>query len=198
MATSKTKKREPKWVKALTEYLPLGLFLLAYKAGDLTLAIQVIVASTVVAVIISYLAVRRLPLLTMLAAGLVLAFGGVALLVGDDRIYKMKPTVLYSLFAVALLVARAFDRLLLRSVLDEVWKLTDTGWRKLTTQFAVFFLVMAALNELAWRVMGEDFWVSFKVFGGIGLTVLFVLSRAPFAKKHALPEKRQDEAPPAG
>ena len=195
MANSKTKKREPKWVKALTEYLPLGLFLLAYKVGDLTLAIQVIVASTVVAVIISYIAVRRLPLLTMLAAGLVLAFGGVSLLLGDDTIYKMKPTVLYSLFAVALLVARAFNRLLLRSILEDVWKLTDPGWRKLTTQFAIFFFVMAGLNELAWRVMGDDFWVNFKVFGGIGLTLLFVLSRTPFAKKHALPDKKKE--PPA-
>lgn len=187
MATKK-KKREPKWVKALTEYVPLGLFLLAYKVGDLELAIQVIVASTVVAVIISYAAVRRLPLLTILAAALVLLFGGVSLLIGDDRLYKMKPTVLYSLFAIALLVARGFDRLLLKSVLEDAWKLTEEGWRKLTTQFAVFFFVMAALNEVAWRFVGEEFWVAFKVFGGIGLTLAFVASRIPFAKKHALPE----------
>ena len=192
MVKSPKKKREPKWVKALTEYVPLGLFLLAYKVGDLTLAIQVIVASTVLAVVISYVAVRRLPLLTMMAAGLVLLFGGVSLLLGDDTIYKMKPTVLYSLFAIALLVARSFDRLLLRSVLEDAWKLTDEGWRKLTTQFALFFFAMAGLNELVWRFMSEDFWVSFKVFGGIGLMLVFVLSRAPFAKKHALevPKKK--------
>jgi len=195
MAKNTKKKREPKWVKALTEYVPLGLFLLAYKVGDLTLAIQAIVVATVVAVIISYVAVRRLPLLTMLAAGLVLAFGGLSLLVGDDRIYKMKPTVLYSLFAIALLVARGFNRILLRSVLEDVWKLTDLGWRKLTTQFAIFFFVMAGLNEIAWRFMGEDFWVSFKVFGGIGLMLLFILSRAPFAKRHALPDPKAE--PPA-
>ncbi len=188
MATKTTKKREPKWVKALTEYIPLILFFLAYKAGDLTLAIQVIVVATVVAVIISYAAVRRLPLLTILAGGLVLAFGGLSLLLGDDRIYKMKPTVLYALFGIALLVAMGFRRMLLKAVLEEAWKLTETGWRKLTVQFAGFFFVMAVLNEIAWRVMGEDFWVNFKVFGGIGLTLVFVMSRVPFAKKHALPE----------
>ena len=195
MATKK-KKREPKWVKALTEYIPLGLFLLAYWVGDLTLAIQVIVASTVVAMLISYIAVRRLPLLTMLAGGLVLVFGGVSLLLGDDTLYKMKPTVLYSLFAIALLVARGFNRFLLRSVLDDLWKLTDEGWRKLTTQFALFFFVMAGLNEVAWRFVGEDFWVAFKVFGGIGLMLAFVASRMPYAKKHALPEpaKKKKEA----
>ena len=156
--------------------------------GDLELAIQVIVASTVIAVIVSYIAVRRLPLLTILAASLVLLFGGVSLLLGDDTLYKMKPTVLYSLFAIALLVARAFGRLLLKSLLEDVWKLTELGWRKLTTQFALFFFVMAALNEIAWRFVGEEFWVGFKVFGGIGLTLAFVASRTPFAKKHALPE----------
>jgi intracellular septation protein len=190
MAKSTTRKREPKWVKALTEYVPLGLFLLAYKAGDLELAIQVIVASTVVAVVISYAAVRRLPLLTILAAALVLAFGGLSLLLGDDRIYKMKPTVLYSLFAIALLVAMGFRRILLKALLEDLWKLTEEGWRKLTVQFAGFFFVMAGLNEIAWRFVGEDFWVSFKVFGGLGLTALFLFSRTGFAKRHALESKK--------
>ncbi len=182
----KKKKREPRWIKALTEYVPLGVFLLAYKVGDLTLAIQAIVVTTAIAVVISLIAVRRLPLLSLLAAGLVLLFGGVSLLLGDDTLYKMKPTVLYSLFAVALLVARAFNRLLLKGVLEDMWKLTEEGWRKLTMQFALFFFVMAGLNELAWRVVGEDFWVAFKVFGGVGLMILFTLSRVPFAKRHAL------------
>lgn len=196
MAKSSKRKREPKWVKALTEYIPLGLFVLAYKVGNLELAIQVVVAATAVAVLVSWLAVRRLPLLTMLAAGLVLAFGGLSLLLGDDRIYKMKPTVLYGLFAAALVVARGFDRLLLRWALEDLWKLTDEGWRKLTTQFALFFLGMAALNEIAWRFVGEGFWVSFKVFGGIGLTALFLFSRAGFAKRHALPAASPPAAAP--
>jgi intracellular septation protein len=195
MAKNKSKKREPKWVKALTEYIPLILFFLAYKAGDLTLAIQVIVVATVAAVVISYAAVRRLPLLTILAGGLVLAFGGLSLLLGDDRIYKMKPTVLYSLFAIALLAAMGMKRLLLKAVLEDAWKLTERGWRKLTVQFAGFFLVMAALNEIAWRFVGEDFWVNFKVFGGVGLTLAFVMSRVPFAKKHALPEPKAEKPP---
>jgi intracellular septation protein len=139
--------------------------------------------------------VRRLPLLTILAGGLVLAFGGLSLLLGDDRIYKMKPTVLYSLFAIALLAAMGMKRLLLKAVLEDAWKLTERGWRKLTVQFAGFFLVMAALNEIAWRFVGEDFWVNFKVFGGVGLTLAFVMSRVPFAKKHALPDP-EAKAPP--
>ena len=126
------------------------------------------------------------PLTPLDGIGLVLLFGGVSLLLGDDTLYKMKPTVLYSLFAVALLVARAFNRLLLKGVLEDMWKLTEEGWRKLTMQFALFFFVMAGLNELAWRVVGEDFWVAFKVFGGVGLMILFTLSRVPFAKRHAL------------
>ncbi len=187
------KKREPRWVKALTEYLPLVVFLLAYKVGDLSLAIKAIVITTVLAVAVSYLAVRRLPLLTLLAAALVLLFGGVAILLGDDSFYKMKPTVLYALFAIALLVARTFGRYLLKFAFEDVWKLTELGWQKLTTQYAIFLLIMAALNEVIWRSCSEDVWVAFKVFGGVGLVLAFTASRIPFAKRHSLPKKKKEK-----
>lgn len=181
-------KSEPRWITVLTEYVPLAIFFGAYKLGDLTLAIQAIVVVTVIAAAVSLVVARRLPVLTLLAGGFVVAFGGASLVLGDDRIYMMKPTIVFALFAAILLVAQAAGRVLLKSALGDTWKLTDEGWRKLTYQYAGFFVAMAALNEVVWRTCSEDTWVNYKVFGGIGLTVLFTVSRVPFIQRHSLPE----------
>lgn len=177
---------EPRWVRPLTEYVPLAIFFLAYQTGNLTLAIQAIVVVTIVAVAISYAAVRRLPVLSLLGAGLVVLFGGASLALGDDRFFKMKPTVTFTGFALALVVARALGRLPLKSLMQESWKMTEDGWRALTMHYAGFFLFMAAMNELVWRTQTESTWVNYKVFGGIGLMIAFTLSRIPFMKRNAL------------
>jgi intracellular septation protein len=178
---------EPRWVRPLTEYVPLGIFFLVYRTGNLTLAIQAIVVVTILSVAISYAAVRRLPVLSLIGAGLVVLFGGASLAIGDDRFFKMKPTVTFVGFSLALLVARAFGRLPLKSLMADTWKMTDQGWQRLTTQYAGFFLFMAAMNELVWRTQTESAWVSYKVFGGFGLMIAFTVSRIPFVKRHALP-----------
>lgn len=178
---------EPRWVRPLTEYVPLAIFFLVYRTGDLTLAIEAIVVVTVLAVAISYAAVRRLPVLSLIGAGLVVLFGGAALALGDDRFFKMKPTVTFVGFALALVIARALGRLPLKSLMADTWKMTDEGWQRLTVQYAGFFLFMAAMNELVWRTQSESTWVSYKVFGGLGLTIAFTLSRLPFVKRHAVP-----------
>lgn len=169
----------------LTEYAPLVAFFLAYRSADLTFAIQVVVGVTLLAVAASLVAVRRLPVLSLLGAALVLAFGGLSLALGDDRVYKMKPTVLFGVFAVGLVVARAFRRYPLKTALEESWSLTDEGWHRLSLHYAAFFAAMAVANEVVWRTQTEAFWVNWKVFGGVGLTVAVTLSRLPFVRRHA-------------
>jgi intracellular septation protein len=106
----------------------------------------------------------------------------------------MKPTVTFTGFALALVVARALGRLPLKTLMEETWKMTEQGWRSLTTQYAAFFLFMAAMNEVVWRTQTESTWVSYKVFGGFGLMIAFTLSRLPFVKRHALPAATGDVA----
>ena len=79
-------------------------------------------------------------------------------------------------------------RPLLGYVFDSVFKLDDEGWRKLTFRWGLFFFALAALNEIVWRSFSTDFWVSFKVFGILPLTVLFTLTQMPLIQRHALPE----------
>jgi intracellular septation protein len=115
-------------------------------------------------------------------------FGGLTLWSGDEIFIKMKPTIVQLLFAAALLGGLALDRPVLKPLLGAAWPMDDLGWRRLSLRFAVFFLIMAALNEAVWRTQSTDAWVLFKVFGLFGLTLLFSLAQMPLMTRHRLPE----------
>src|SRR3546814_15471977 len=104
----------------------------------------------------------------------------------------MKPTIVLLCFASLLLGGLAFRKPLLKPLLGSAWPLYEAGWHKLTLRFALFFLAMAALNEAVWRTQSTDFWVTFKVFGILGLTFVFVASQVFFMRTHMLPD--DDEA----
>ena len=184
--TAPAKKKEPRWVKFITEYLPLILFLVAYIKGDLTLAIKVIVISTAIALVIALIVARRVPVLPVLVASSVLLFGGLSVWIGDDSIYKMKPTVLNSLFGIILLAGLPFKQLFLKRVMGDNFNLADQAWKTLTIRYAGLFFVLAALNEVVWRTQSEAFWVGFKLGGPIVLIILFTLVHLPFFQKHAI------------
>jgi intracellular septation protein len=176
---------EPRWIRGLTEHLPIVLFLGAYYLGSLTFAIQVIVVSTVMALVIAWLVARRLPTLPLVASGLVLVFGGVAWAVGDDTIYKMKPTVMQVLLAVGLLGGLRLGRLFLKELLSDGVDLADAAWRRLTFESVGLLLLLAATNEVVWRTQSETFWVNFKVFGLAGVTIAFLVARTSMLARAA-------------
>ena len=98
----------------------------------------------------------------------------------------MKPTVVNCLFGAALLGGLAFGRSLLSVLLDTALQLDETGWRKLTFRWGLFFFFLAALNEIVWRTQSDVFWAGFKVFGTMPITVLFALAQVPLILKHEL------------
>ncbi|MEY3553804.1 MAG: hypothetical protein RL735_2152, partial [Pseudomonadota bacterium] len=102
--------------------------------------------------------------------------------------------IVNTIFGTILLVALALNKLLLPIVLDSVLKLTEEGWRKLTLRWGFFFYVLAILNEVVWRTQTTDFWVSFKAFGVMPLTIVFALAQVPLIMKHELkdPQAGQD------
>ena len=171
-------------LKLVLEMGPLVLFFFAnYKFGIFP-ATGVLMASVVVALIASFVLTRRLPIMPMVTAVAVLFFGGLTFWLNDDFFIKIKPTIVNSLFGAALLGGLAFGKPLLPIVLDSMMKLTDEGWRKLTLRWGVFFFVLAALNEIVWRTQTSDFWVSFKAFGIMPLTMVFALSQVPLIMKY--------------
>jgi intracellular septation protein len=104
----------------------------------------------------------------------------------DETFIKMKPTIVYSLFAAVLGGGLLFGRSFIAIMFDQMFNLTAAGWRLLTMRWALFFLAMAVLNEIIWRTQTTDFWVAFKVFGAIPLTMGFAISQMPLIKRFHL------------
>ncbi|PSC06811.1 septation protein A [Alsobacter soli] len=171
-------------LKLALEMGPLVIFFLANQRAGIFVATGLFMAAVLASLVVSYSLTRHLPIMPLVTAVVVLVFGGLTLWLQDDHFIKLKPTIVNSLFGAALLGGLAFGRPLLPVVLDTVFNLDDAGWRKLTFRWGVFFFVLAAINEVVWRTQTTDFWVNFKVFGIMPLTLLFALSQTPLILKH--------------
>jgi intracellular septation protein len=151
-------------------------------------ATAVFIPAVLIALAIGYAKTRHLPVMPVVTAIIVVVFGGATLILQDEQFIKLKPTIIYVLFAVVLLGGLAFGKPLLGMVFDSVFNLTNEGWRKLTVRWALFFLVLAVLNEIVARTQSTDFWVNFKVFGVVPLTFIFAAAQYPLLQKYAVQE----------
>ena len=185
-------------LKLALELGPLVLFFLANGYADrfgfadnrrIFVATGLFIAATVLSLAIHYALVRKLPIMPLVSGVVVVVFGGLTLVLQDEVFIKLKPTIVNSLFGLALLGGLYLRKPLLAIVLDSMFDLTDEGWRKLTLRWALFFFVLAALNEIVWRTQTTDFWVSFKVFGIMPLTILFALAQTPLLMRYEAGEK---------
>jgi intracellular septation protein len=194
------------WLKLVLELGPLLIFFLANARGEqlaerwpaiaalggpIFFATAAFIVATLLALAVSYVLTRRLPLMPFVTAIVVVVFGGLTLWLHNDTFIKMKPTIIYLLFAGVLLGGLLFGRSLLGYVFDAIFKLTDEGWRKLTLRWGLFFVLLAVLNEILWRSVSTDTWVAFKVFGFLPLTFVFALSQMPLINRHSLPEEAE-------
>ena len=162
---------------------------LAVFGGPLFVATALFVVATLISLAVSLALTRRLPILPLVSGIVVLVFGGLALWLHDETFIKMKPTIINALFGAVLLGGLAFGKPLLGYVFESAFRLTDEGWRKLTLRWGIFLLVLAVLNEVVWRSVATDVWVTFKVFGLVGLTLVFTLFQLPLINRYALPEE---------
>ena len=174
------------WVKHLVDWGPLVAFFVTFKVGGLMQATAVLIVVTAVLTALGYLLTRRvqpMPLVTMV---IVAIFGGLTLWLQDETFIKMKPTIILGLFAAVLVGGHAIGKPPLKALMGSALELDDAGWRKLTLRFALFFAATAVVNEIVWRTQSTDLWVDFKVFGIVGLNVLFMLTQIPLIKRHQL------------
>ena len=185
------------------DFGPLLTFFLVNTLADGPKLIKVMMATTAfmvataAAMIVSRVKAGRISPMLWISGALVLFFGGLTLWFRDDTFIKMKPTIVYLMFAVILAFGLATGRPLLRSLLESAYPgLNEAGWRKLTVNWTVFFLFMATLNEAVWRTQSWDFWVGFKFWGAIPLTLLFAMINIPMLMKHGLSEKKDAPLPP--
>jgi intracellular septation protein len=181
-------------LKFALELGPLALFFIVYSRVGIFAATGILMASVLVTLGVSYAMLRRIPIMPLVTAVIVLIFGSLTLIFHDETLIKIKPTALYILFGGALFVGLWLKKPLLKILFDGAIQVTEEGWRKLTWRWAFFFLVLAVLNEIVWRTQTTDLWVKFKTFGFLPLTLLFAVSQAPLIMKYeAKDEVSSDE-----
>ena len=147
-------------------------------------ATAVFMVAILVALVVSYVLTRRLPVMALVSAVVVVAFGALTLFLQNEMFIKLKPTIIYALFAAVLFGGLIFRKPLLAMVFDQMFNLTEEGWRKLTIRWTWFFLALAVLNEIVWRTQSTDTWVTFKVFGVVPLTFVFAALQYPLMVKY--------------
>ena len=181
------------WVKIALEIGPLVLFFVGNSYGGIYFGTGLFMVATVLALGAMWVLARRIAVMPLVSALVVMVFGGLTLWLQDDHFIKLKPTLLNAVFGLALFGGLMFRKPLLPYVFDGMVNLTDEGWHKLTVRWGLFFLLMAALNEVVWRSVSTDTWVSFKTFGYLPLTFAFAMAQAPLMARY---EAKPDPEPP--
>lgn len=157
--------------------------------GPIFLATGLFMIATAVALAVSWLLTRTLPIMPLVSGVVVFVFGALTLYLQDDIFIKMKPTIVNSLFGLTLLGGLWFGKSLLGYVFDSAFSLDAEGWRKLTFRWGLFFLFLALVNEIVWRSFSTDAWVAFKVWGIMPITLVFTFSQMPLIMRHSLDER---------
>ncbi|QHM71164.1 septation protein A [Mixta intestinalis] len=163
-------------MKQLLDFLPLVVFFVFYKLYDIYVASGALIVATGLALVIGWIIYRRLEKMTIVTFVLVAVFGTLTLIFHNDEFIKWKVTVIYVLFALAMLYSQFFmEKPLIQSMLGKELQLPQPVWRKLNIAWAIFFFACGAANIYVAFWLPQAFWVNFKVFGLTGLTLLFTL-----------------------
>ncbi len=170
-------------MQAFIDFLPVVAFVVAYWLSDFQTAMLVIMIAMVVQVIVTWLLARTVSRMLLFSAALVVVLGSVSLLLQNDMVFKWKPTILNWIFAGVFLGSqyigdRPVVQRLLQAVAREELQLAPADWRTLNLMWVAFFAVSGAANLFVAYQFSESFWVNFKLFGLLGMTVVFVVLQA--------------------
>jgi intracellular septation protein len=173
--------------KLAIELGPLLVFFGTNATAGIYAATAVFMVATLIALGVAWWRYHKLPVMPLVSGAVVLVFGGLTLYLRDETFIKLKPTIVYLVFAVLLGAGLLLRKPVLELLLGPVFNITDEGWRKLTVRWACFFIAMAVVNELVWRNVSTDVWVSFKAFGFLPLTFLFAFAQMPLMQRYSEP-----------
>jgi len=202
-ADPKKKEIQP-LLKLALELGPLLVFFFANSRGDwlvgrfpalaqigepIFIATALFMIAVAIALAVSWLLTRSLPIMPLVSGIVVFVFGALTLWLQNDTFIKMKPTIVNTLFGVVLLGGLVFGKSLLGYVFDSAFKLDAEGWRKLTLRWGLFFIFLAVVNEIVWRGFSTDTWVAFKVWGIMPITIAFTMAQMPLIMRHSTDEK---------
>jgi intracellular septation protein len=173
---------------------PLLVFFAANAMFGIFPATAIFMVTMLVVITIGIAVERKVSPMPLVTGALVLVFGGLTLWLSNDIFIKIKPTILYVMFAGVLLGGLAFSRLFIKLMLGQTLRLSEEAWRTLTWRWALFFVALAVLNEIVWRNVSTNTWVAFKVWGVFPLTLIFAMAQTPFIARHQI---GSDETPAA-
>ncbi|PPR44008.1 MAG: putative intracellular septation protein A [Alphaproteobacteria bacterium MarineAlpha5_Bin11] len=172
-------------IKFFVDAGPLVVFFIFYKmTGELLEAIIPLIIATAIAVLISYIVEKKIPVMPTIGGLIILIFGGLTYYFENKIFFYMKPTIINLLFAFTLILGNYFNKPLLKYLMGSAIDIQLEGWFALSRRWSTFFLFLAILNEIIWRYFSEETWVNFKVFGIITLTFIFSLTIFPIIKKY--------------
>jgi intracellular septation protein len=188
-------------LKLVLEVGPIAVFFLAYRMApvadglpvadrqleQILFATKVFVPTILAALGASYALTRHLPKMAVITAVVVTIFGGLTLILRDDTFVKMKPTILYGLFAGILGFGLLRGQSYLKYLMDELIPMRHEGWIKFTVRFVVFYLCLAVANEVVWRAYGTDTWVNFRTFVLPAANFVFIMLQVPLFQRYAVP-----------
>jgi len=171
-------------MKMLLELGPVVVFFVVNSRWGILWGTGVFMVATIIALVASRILLGKVPIMPLVSGAFILVFGGLTLVLQDASFIKLKPTIVNALFAAILFGGLLFKKVLLKYLFGEVFNLTEEGWRILTFRWACFFVVLAVLNEIVWRSFSESFWISFKLWGIMPLTMAFAVAQIGLLKRH--------------
>lgn len=173
-------------MKQLFEFFPLIVFFAVYYKSDkdLYISIAAVIIATLISLIALYVKERKISTMMLVSTVILVIFGGLSLFFKNEIFFKMKPTIINALFAVALIISTYLNKPILKMMLNSSIKLKDQGWTMLNKMWTGYFIFLAVLNEIVWRNYPTDVWVNFKVFGIMGVTITFTIVQIPLLKKY--------------
>ena len=182
-------------MKFLFDLFPVILFFIAFKLTDIYVATGVAMGATVLQIGLLAVLRKKIDAMLWVSLAIIVVFGGATLILRDETFIKWKPTVLYWIFAIAVAGADLLlGRNLIRSMLGAQLRLPDPVWARLNWSWVGFFIFMGAANLAIAFNFTTDQWVTFKLFGGTGLMLAFVIAQALFLARHV----REEEEPTKG
>lgn len=163
-------------MKLLFDFFPVVAFFVAFKLYDIFVATAVIIVAAVLQIVIHWFWKRSFNRMHIASTVLILIFGAITLTLRNELFIQWKPTVLYWLFASIFLASQYFgEKPIVQRIMQEAVQLDPVRWRRLNMMWVAFFAILGAVNLYVVYNFDENTWVNFKLFGILGLTVIFVL-----------------------
>lgn len=179
-------------MKQFIDFIPLIIFFALYKMYDIYTATGALIIASLLQIVLTWIIYKKVEKMQIITAGLVTVFGGMTLFFQDDNFIKWKVTIVYVLFAIGLTVSQLMGKSLIKSMLGKEMSLPDTVWRNINNAWVLFFLLLGIVNIYVAFQMPLDFWVNFKVFGLLTLTLAYTLITGIYIYKH-LPKEKDPE-----